>query len=80
LLLSGIIALQENRIPVQVADEHREQLLSIRDGETAWEEVNQWRLALHMEFDAAFQSTTLPERPDYETANDYLIQVRRSAT
>ena len=79
LLLSGIIALQEGIIPVRVPDGYRPRLLAIRRGETAWDEVNEWRLALHKQFDEAFQKTSLPERPDYELANTYLIQARRSA-
>jgi uncharacterized protein len=79
LLLSGIIALREGEIPVRVPDEYRERLLAIRYGETVWEDVNAWRLALHKEFDAAFQATRLPERPDYEAANAYLVRARRSA-
>ena len=30
------------------------------------------------EFDAAFQGTTLPDRPDYERANAFLVKARRS--
>ena len=78
LLLAGITALNEGFIPVRVED-HRERLLSIRRGEVAWDEVNAWRLALHKEFDAAFQTTKLPERPDYEAANAYLVRARQSA-
>jgi len=77
LLLSGIIALRDRCIPLQVV-EHRERLLAIRNNELAWQEVNEWRLALHKEFDAAFRTTSLPDRPDYETANAYLIRVRRT--
>jgi hypothetical protein len=44
-----------------------------------WEEVNAWRLSLHREFDAALQTTSLPERPDYERANAFLIKARRHA-
>lgn len=78
LLLAGITALNEGFIPVRVED-HRERLLSIRRGEMLWDEVNAWRLALHKEFEAAFRATNLPERPDYEAANAYLVRARRSA-
>jgi len=78
LLLAGITALREATIPVSVED-HRERLLAIRGGETPWEEVDAWRLALHAEFDAAYAMTKLPERPDYERANALLIKARRSA-
>jgi uncharacterized protein len=77
LLLSGIIALRDSYIPVRV-EEHRDDLLAIRREERAWDEVNQWRLKLHKEFDAAFQATALPDRPDYERANEFLIKARRS--
>jgi uncharacterized protein len=75
LLLSGIIALRENYIMVNVG-EYRDRLLAIRRGELSWEEVNAWRLSLHKEFDEAFRNTTLPQRPDYEKANSFLIKAR----
>jgi len=34
-------------------------------------------LELHREFDQALAVTTLPERPDYEAANQFLIRARR---
>lgn len=77
LLISGITALKEATIPVDVG-EYRERLLAIRRGELPWEEINEWRLGLHRDFDAAFQATKLPERPDYERANVFLIKARRS--
>lgn len=77
LLLSGVQILKEGFVPVMV-EENREQLLAIRSGEMPWEEVNTWRLNLHQEFDAVFATTHLPERPDYEKANAFLIKARRS--
>jgi predicted nucleotidyltransferase len=78
LLLAGIATLREGHVPVRV-DEHRDQLLRIKASDAAWDEVNAWRLALHREFDAAYASTGLPKRPDYEWANDFLVRARRSA-
>ena len=77
LLLSGIEVLKEGFVPVRV-EEHRQQLMSIRYGEVSWEELNGWRLSLHKQFDDAFAVTSLPERPDYEKANAFLIKARRS--
>jgi predicted nucleotidyltransferase len=77
LLLSGVIALNEGLVPVRV-EAHREQLLAIRRGEVPWDEVNAWRLNLHKTFDAAFAETRLPERPDYERVNAFLLKARRS--
>lgn len=77
LLLSGISALREGELRVRL-DEHREKLLQIKRGETPWGELNSWRLALHKEFEGAFATTTLPDRPDYEWANAFLLKARRS--
>ena len=46
-------------------------------GDQPWPEVNAWRLRLHREFDEAFASTQLPERPDYAWANEFLLKARR---
>ena len=76
LLLSGVTALRDGVIPVRVED-HRDALLAIRDGQTAWDEVEAWRLRLHAEFDAAYAVTTLPDRPDYAWADAFLVRARR---
>ena len=77
LLLAGIATLREGRVPVHVG-EHRDRLLAIKRGEVSFEEVEAWRLSLHKAFEAAFASTTLPDRPNYSAANDLLIMARRS--
>lgn len=78
LLISGVTVLREGYVPVRV-EEHREKLLSIKRGEIPFEKIEQWRLSLHKEFDAALENTTLPERPDYEQANELLIRARHAA-
>ena len=78
LLLSGIQVLREGFVSVQVGD-HRQALLKIKAGELPWDEVESWRLDLHKQFDRAFEETRLPERPDYERANEYLVKARRLA-
>ncbi len=77
LLMSGATVLREGYVPVNVA-EHRDLLLAIKRGEMNWAEINALRLNLHKEFDAALANTELPERPDYERANAFLIKARRS--
>ncbi len=76
LLLSGITVLKEGFVPVRI-EQYRERLLAIKHNEVPWEEVDAWRLSLHGDFDRAFANTTLPERPDYEKANQFLIWARR---
>lgn len=77
LLLSGITLLKEGTVPVRV-ENYRAQLLAIKHQQMAWDEVNDWRLRLHKEFDEAFSKTELPERPDYAKANEFLVRARRS--
>lgn len=76
LLISGITILREHVVPVSVGD-NRERLMAIRRGEVSWDEINQWRLQLHEQFDAAVEKTTLPERPNYEWSNNFLLKARR---
>jgi predicted nucleotidyltransferase len=76
LLLAGIHVLREGHVPVDVG-EHRDALLAIKSGEMPWQRIEAWRKSLHAEFDAALAETTLPERPDYERANAFLVTARR---
>lgn len=78
LLISGIEVLQTGHVPVRM-DAHRDQLRSIKRGEVPWEETESWRGSLHRDFEAAFGKTPLPERPDYERVNAFLIRARRTA-
>jgi hypothetical protein len=43
-----------------------------------WDEVEAWRLALHKDLDVAYERTALPDRPDYDRANAFLLRARRS--
>lgn len=78
LLLSGIHILRQGFVPVRV-ESHREELLAIKRGDIPWAETEAWRVRLHREFDEALQETNLPERPNYEQANEFLIHARRTA-
>jgi len=77
LLLAGIHTLRESTVPVHVS-EHRDELLAVRNGSMSFDQVDAWRLRLHAEFDQAFAATSLPERPDYERVNTFLIRARQS--
>ncbi len=78
LLLSGIHVLREGFVPVDVG-EHRERLFAIKKEEMPWDDIEAWRKDLHKEFDQALEETNLPERPDYERANEFLVRARRAA-
>ncbi|TWT97151.1 nucleotidyltransferase domain-containing protein [Neorhodopirellula pilleata] len=79
LLLSGTHALQQRTMLVDVGT-YRDRLLTIKRGEMPFAEADEWRTKLQREFEAAYQETTLSERPDYERANAFLIDARQRAT
>ncbi len=78
LLLSGIHVLREGFVPVDVG-QYRERLFAIKKEEMSWDDIEAWRKELHKEFDRALEETDLPERPDYERANEFLVRARRAA-
>ena len=78
LLLTGAATLREGRVPVRV-EAHRDRLLAVKRGDLPWAEIDRWRKELHADFETALNGTCLPERPDYESANRFLIEARRGA-
>jgi hypothetical protein len=76
LLMTGAATLREGSVPVRV-EAHRERLLAVKRGELLWKEVDTWRKELHGDFECALAETKLPERPDYEAANRFLVKARR---
>jgi hypothetical protein len=76
LLLTGAATLRDARVPVRV-EARRERLLAVKRGELPWAEVDAWRKELHRDFERALAETRLPERPNYEKANEFLIRARR---
>jgi predicted nucleotidyltransferase len=78
LLYSGIHALKSGEILVDVSA-RRAELLRIKRGELPFEEVKRQALALEREFQAAYETTPLPEQPDFSRVNEFLVRARRSA-
>lgn len=78
LLKSGIHVLNQGEVCVAVGTD-RDHLIDIRNGKIPWESTEAWRLQLHREFELAFASTCLPERPDYDRANAFLVKARHLA-
>lgn len=79
LLLTGAATLREGRVPVRV-EGHRDRLVVVKRGEMPWADVDTWRQELHRDFERALTETKLPERPDYESANRFLLKARREMT
>lgn len=78
LLLAGITALRDGHIPLHSAP-HKDQLLAIRAGAIAWDDVEVWRLDLLAQLDQAAAASPLPEAPDFARANRFLVEARRFA-
>lgn len=57
----------------------RDKLLTIKRGEMSFADADAWRMKLQHEFESTFQTTRLPDRPDYEKANAFLVEARRRA-
>ena len=76
LLLTGAATLRTGKVPVRV-EAHRDHLLTVKRGEMPWTDVDAWRKDLHHDFEQALSETKLPERPDYEAANRFLVKARR---
>jgi uncharacterized protein len=77
LLQSGITILKDGYVPVRV-EADRDKLLAIKAGELSFNTINDWRLELHKSFDRAFENSKLPDRPDYDFADSFLIKARRA--
>jgi len=76
LLHSGIAALETGEIRVDVG-EHRGELLKIRNGGLSFDEVRRRSLDLDRTFQDAFERTKLPEQPDFERVDAFIIRARR---
>lgn len=77
LLIAGTAVLESGEVRVNVA-QYRERLLSIKNGQMPWKEVNQWQVELQHRLDTAYELSFLPPSPDYARANRFLINARRS--
>jgi len=78
LLMTGAATLRRGWVPVHVGN-RRDQLLAVKRGEMTWEQVDEWRKDLHRDFQNALTETNLPERPDYEAANEVLLAARSAS-
>ncbi|MEU1308429.1 nucleotidyltransferase domain-containing protein [Streptomyces cinnamoneus] len=78
LLISGAALLETGVLQTGVG-EHRDRLLAVRRGELPWEEVDAWRDRLTERLDRAAAGSPLPESPDAERVEDWLVSVRRRA-
>ncbi|MBX9680397.1 MAG: nucleotidyltransferase domain-containing protein [Gemmataceae bacterium] len=76
LLHSGIAALRTGEIRIDVA-EHRDELLAIRTGVLTFEQAKARALELDAQFQDVFRLTSLPERPDFDAVDEFLVWARR---
>ena len=76
LLLAARTLLAEGNLIVDVGPD-RERLLAIKRGESAWSDVERWRLSLHEQLDQALAKTVLPATPDVGRVDAWLRSVRK---
>lgn len=77
LLISGERLLREGRVQVDMRD-FRDLLLSIKRGERSWDEIAAMRAARTAALEAAAETTALPDEPDRDRVEAFLIRVRRA--
>lgn len=75
LLMAGAHVLRTGSVLVDVTA-HRDDLLAIRNGTVPWPEVQERAAALQADLAAAAAGTTLPEHPDRDTVDRYLVELR----
>lgn len=80
LLCSGICWLRQGEPLIEVGGPLRDELLSVKRGEVELDAVLERADELSAEMEQAYQSTRLPEQPDFEAAHRFLLRCReRSA-
>lgn len=77
LLRMGVEVLRMGLVNVYRPD--REELLAIRRGEWALEQVLAEADRLDAELKAAYEASTLPDHPDFDAANELVIDLTRRA-
>jgi predicted nucleotidyltransferase len=77
-LMLSAVHLARHGEPLVRVDAHRDRLLAVRRGELSWPEVLRWRGELAARLDQGGRMP-LPQRPDRDRVEEFLIRVRRSA-
>lgn len=76
LLHSGLHLVRTGEPLVDVAD-LRDRLLAVKRGDMPWDEIEAWRTGLTSQMAAALDASPLPEVPDRDRVEEFLISVRR---
>lgn len=78
LLMAGAHVLRTGDVLVDVSA-HRDDLLAVRRGEVAWVSVAARAEALRADLAVALGDTVLPESPDRDRVEEFLVDVRRAS-
>jgi predicted nucleotidyltransferase len=78
LLRSGVRWLSEGEPLIEVPSPFREELLAVKRGEVELEPILARADDLAAELERAFQTTSLPDEPDYEAAHRFLVRCREA--
>jgi len=77
LLIQVDQVLRTGELKVDVSD-HRSSLLAIRQGEVSFEELDALRTELTVRVQSAYVRTSLPDEPDTEAVDAFLVRARRA--
>lgn len=81
LLRCAEVALRTGELPVNIIDPYlRTELLSIRNGEWREDAYEDHYITCYLAFEAAAESSTLPDEPDADWADEFLQTVRACAS
>ncbi len=75
VLLSGLHAAQTTELDITVQD-HKTELAAIRDAKMPFPEVFAWAASIQKQFETAISRSPLPDLPDYESVNNFIVKAR----
>ncbi len=64
---------------VQTYRPDRAELLKVKKGEYSMEEINNWAKSLGEDLEEAFKETSLPDKPNYNQINDWLVNMHKES-
>lgn len=73
--IQGIELLQTGNITLPMPEEDRQNLIKVRNGGYTKSAVLSWASDLEFQLEELTQTSSLPERPDYDWANDFLVDL-----
>lgn len=74
----GIEFLESGRLTLPMRDPERTRVLDVRNGRVSFEDVLAEADDLQHRLESRLEDSSLPERPDYDSVNDFLVDTYRA--